>query len=309
MWRLTRTATLCAGSVLPSRGTTHSILSGASRGFSNTTSPAAGYHPRGNASEPGRRPPAVSRGPTKDRLPSPLVNPKDPRRRLAVLIDAGNTLFLDPTQPPPSAPGEAAKEQDDAFSSKEREAEGLQPPGTGSDGRIAYPSLSPAVLEAIEKLGAPVLFRLFAHDLPPAWAPFSQPWMNRIFASAEGGAQRYFQFFQVEPFIPVPMQMEADAEHLFRFHQHNAVEGVCFLVKGEDQKEWKERITSVVSRWEAESLRREQQQQAYHAREETHTSLPSANAGAGSVFFNQYVLDEMGLISSLCLDGRSENGA
>lgn len=221
----------------------------------------------------------------KDQSPSIVVNTRDCRRRLAVLIDASNTSFLHPSAPSTPLPTQPALEGEPKV-------------------QWTYPPLLPSIREGIEKVGVPVLFRLFAHRraLPSVWEPYCLPWKqcqgvaepSTSAAPEKATSMIIMQHFEVEPFIPIPMQMEADAEHLFRYRSFNKVEGVCYLVKGAESGVWKEQTEAVAKIWEK----------------------PDGTSDAGEKaemnsdrFFNQYVFDEMGLVSAVCNDGRSSNGA
>lgn len=129
-------------------------------------------------------------------------------------------------------------------------------------GKIGPGVFKGTLLPAIEKHGRPILTRLFAHTLTPEWE-----------TEQAGGAQQA-ELFQVEKFIPVPMQMAADAEHIVRLSSKNKVQGVVFVCH-EVEREWFE-----------------------------------ANAGGKlkGKGFNQYYFDELGFGSKVVEDGRSENG-
>lgn len=272
----------------------------------------------------------------KDRWPSPLVDFADRRRRLAVFIDARNLNVLDTTVTP-GTPATAT-------------TEGQQAPHS----LISYPPLSVNVLQAIQQVGVPVLFRVFAtrHALPPVWEPYCQPWQRFSSASSSHGTlplastpssstsasfmgtgegspngtgsdvptpssslYAFFQLFTVEPFIPLPIQMEADADHLFRFKEENGIEGVCYVVPEVDRDAWTDRVQSIAEQWD--TIHQQSQKKMGRPREESGaTNTPTEEKQGSSFapasptpFFNQYVVDEMGLAFQLCADGRTENGA
>lgn len=264
------------------------------------------------------------RGPVKDRFPSPLVNTSDPRRRLAVLIDARNTHVLRPF---------------------EGDSEGQPSPVSSDSSLLPYPPppLSPTVLQAIQEVGVPVLFRVFSHrfQLPRVWEPFCQPWHRFMRpnpsnsgsddilspATTTGGRTSaltnteeqsstssslysYFQLFTVEPFVPVAMQMEADGDHLFRFKEENGIEGVCYVVPQVDRDLWIDRVPRIAEQWEHLLRQRTQQRGgSVHTGDKRDTKDTTSSRGEDSTsFFSQYVLDEMGMSFRLCIDGRSKNG-
>jgi hypothetical protein len=68
----------------------------------------------------------------------------------------------------------------------------------------------------IEKHGNILLTRVLAHELLPEWQPEV--------------ADRRAEWFRVEKFIPVHMQIAADAGHVARFRADNSIEGIVFLV-------------------------------------------------------------------------------
>ncbi|RNF27000.1 uncharacterized protein Tco025E_00756 [Trypanosoma conorhini] len=194
-------------------------------------------------------------GPVKDRFPPVLTDLSDPRRRLAVLVDASS----------------------------------VEP-------RVFYNTILPAA----KKVGVPVLVRTFAVQLSSEWESHlsgsgaTKKLDRDLNSSAEaeaadmpeivnGGEERTIgntslytpiEFFRVERFIPVSMQMEADANHIFDFRRQNKIEAVCF-------------VCSEVDRGVFEGF------------------LPNI-AGNG---FNQYVLDELGMAREVLEDGRSADGS
>jgi hypothetical protein len=153
--------------------------------------------------------------PTKDRLPPRGYNPEDPRRRLAILVDA-HKLTVE----------------------KFRKVDPL-----------------------LEEVGAPILFRFFEYELNPAWREYMTE-------------RPSFEWFRVERFIPLHLQMAADANHIARYCRQNKIEGIVYLVS------------------ETEKF----QYQGYFGR----------LAGQG---LNQYVFDEHGLAAQHLEDGREGDGA
>nr|CCC89735.1 conserved hypothetical protein [Trypanosoma congolense IL3000] len=195
-------------------------------------------------------------GLVKDRYPPVTTDLSDPRRRLALLVDAS----------------------------------GVEP-------RVFRNTILPAAL----KVGTPVLVRIFAVQLSNEWeslvagsgsarrAPEADATDDSPGAdtgsrnSGEaggdvGGMTRTWcppvEFFRVERFIPVPMQMEADANHIFDFRQQNKIEAVCFICNEVDRGVFEGFLSNI--------------------------------AGHG---FNQYVLDELGMAKEVLEDGRSADGS
>ncbi|EAN89073.1 hypothetical protein C3747_13g460 [Trypanosoma cruzi] len=195
-------------------------------------------------------------GPVKDRFPPILTNLSDPRRRLAILLDASS----------------------------------VEP-------RVFYNTVFPAA----KKVGVPVLVRIFAVQLSSEWeshvAGSDGAKMSGRDLSSSSGAEAGektkicneeqeerttgntsscppVEFFRVERFIPVSMQMEADANHIFDFRLQNKIEAVCF-------------VCTEVDRGVFEGF------------------LPNI-AGNG---FNQYILDELGMAKEVLEDGRSADGS
>jgi hypothetical protein len=172
----------------------------------------------------------VARGPndqnpTKDRFPPRLYNPQDPRRRLAVLIDANKI--------PPS---------------------------------VFRKTIEPALAD----IGIPILFRAFDHELLPAWQ-----------AAISGTAEQsptdkgcVIEWFRVERFIPISLQMAADANHIFEYREFNKIEGVCYVTSELD----KTHVENHLVRLKGQK-------------------------------FNQYIFDELGLALELNEDGRSKDGS
>lgn len=177
---------------------------------------------RGGSNYDSRAPPPPPKGsrtqeymPTKDRLPPRGYNPEDPRRRLAILVDA-HKLTVE----------------------KFRKVDPL-----------------------LEEVGAPILFRFFEYELNPAWREYMTE-------------RPSFEWFRVERFIPLHLQMAADANHIARYCRVNKIEGIVYLVS------------------ETEKF----QYQGYFGR----------LAGQG---LNQYVFDEHGLAAQHLEDGREGDGA
>lgn len=72
------------------------------------------------------------------------------------------------------------------------------------------------MLPRIVALGQPMLTRVFSHDLKPDWQP--------------DVIGRRVEWFRVEKFIPIHMQIAADAAHVNRWRRENHTEAFCFMV-------------------------------------------------------------------------------
>ncbi|KAG8347282.1 hypothetical protein TRVL_01886 [Trypanosoma vivax] len=183
-------------------------------------------------------------GPVKDRYPPVTTDLSDPRRRLALLVDA-----------------------------------------TGVSPRVFRNTVLPAAL----KVGVPVLVRVFAVQLSGEWESLvAGSGHAGCSGTTEGGSGEVVggetsedkgpvcppvEFFRVERFIPVSMQMEADANHIFDFRQQNKIEAIAFVCSEVDRGLFEGFLSNI--------------------------------AGNG---FNQYVLDDLGMAKEVLEDGRSANG-
>lgn len=134
-----------------------------------------------------------------------------------------------------------------------------------------------AVEPVISEVGVPVLIRVFDYDLSPKWQSIvaggladsdAASTVKRIVSGPS------IEWFRVERFIPISMQMGADANHIFEYRSFNRVEAVCYVCT------------------ELERVHFE--------------TLVNRLKGKG---FNQYVFDELGLGLEINDDGRSKNGA
>mmetsp|Transcript_72696 Transcript_72696/g.84431 ORF Transcript_72696/g.84431 Transcript_72696/m.84431 type:complete len:292 (+) Transcript_72696:32-907(+) len=185
--------------------------------------------------------------PIKDRSPPKAYDPQNPKRRLAVLVDA-------------------SKVNADVFC---RSIEPLLP-----------------------EIGVPVLIRIFDYELQPLWKPVTAGHLSSATqeaATQRGGSSQNqvvtrgasssnsptIEWFRVERFIPISMQIAADAQHIFDFKEFNRVEGVCFVCSELDRPYYE-------------------------------STLLQRLKGKG---FNQYLCDEMGLAVEITEDGRSRDGA
>ncbi|KPI84193.1 hypothetical protein ABL78_6751 [Leptomonas seymouri] len=240
----------------------------------------------------------VGRGPMKDRVPPVPTDLVDPRRRLAVLVDGSNSNLI---------PGGC----------------------TSMDQLCRSSALFSAVLPAVLQVGVPVLLRVFAHQLPSVWEPLvvgntdyaressstlkssrgtsnahplsliplpPPPSEASSSPSADTAQPRIqVEYFRVERFIPIAMQIEADARHLYELRALNKVEGVCYVCHEVDRAMYV-------------SLMQEQRRGSAALAGLLQHDRPEATAEAAA-FFNQYVLDELGMADELLIDGRSKDGS
>lgn len=148
--------------------------------------------------------PHLQETPTKDRFPPATYDPRNPKRRLAVLVDAS---------------------------------------------KISADTFLADIEPAIHSCGVPVIVRVFDTDLRPDWVPVVEGSMSAaavregIVAIGNGGLPQRtsaysstpdvpppsIEWFRVDRFIPVSMQMSADANHIFEYRSQNKVEGVCYV--------------------------------------------------------------------------------
>jgi hypothetical protein len=175
--------------------------------------------------------------PVKDRFPPKALDPANPKRKLAVLVDAQNV-----------------------------------------DAHMFCKTVEPAMAE----VGVPVLIRVFDYELSREW--------NTLIAQSSGRAKPNvdsselprrvttsgpeMEWFRVERFIPLSMQMAADANHIFEYKHFNQVDAVCFVCTELDRPHFE----AILER------------------------LRGRN-------FNQYILDELGLVVEVNCDGRSRDGS
>lgn len=173
--------------------------------------------------------------PTKDRFPPRAYDPANPKRRLAVLIDAN-------------------KVEADTF------CRNIEP--------------------ALQTIGFPILIRVFDHDLTDSWRGLIGPGrLSTDEAIRQSSPQRSvpgvaFEYFRVEKFIPISMQIGADANHIFEFRSFNKIEGVCYVCTELERPKYELLFARI------------------------------AKQG-----FNQYCFDELGLGSELLEDNRSRDGS
>lgn len=174
-----------------------------------------------------------SQEPVKDRFPPKALDPNNPKRKLAVLVDAQKV-----------------------------------------DADIYCNIIEPAVSE----VGVPVLVRVFEHELSPEWRKLIASGRVKGGPGGVGASMRgldgvAIEWFRVERFIPVAMQIVADANHIFEYKHFNQIDGVCYVCTELDRAHYELML---------ERLR-----------------------GRG---FNQYILDELGLVVEVNCDGRSKDG-
>ncbi|CCW68862.1 unnamed protein product, partial [Phytomonas sp. Hart1] len=254
---------------------------------------------------------SLSQGPTKDRFPYPSVNLTDPRRRLAVLIDGTNDNLLRNCQGIGATASILAWIEEAA-----RET-----------------SLVVNVLPAILKIGVPVLLRVFGHQLPVEWEPLVLSGSDErrikngkggrlvelplsLFSSCQPtptednggdsddikdhsvGSSKVLpiqvEFFRVERFIPIPMQIEADAQHLYSFRNHNKIEGVFYVCQEMDFAMYEKLMV------EKHCLIQQSLESSFRSNDSENFPCFSSKS-----FFDQYLIDELGTVKSINIDDQS----
>jgi hypothetical protein len=199
----------------------------------------------GSPSKPAHRPVM----PTKDRFPPRSYDASNPRRRLAVLVDA-------------------SKLSAEAF----------------------VTDIEPAIM----KYGYPILIRVFDHSMKSDWntlvggatnsitslldapdSPIPQVRAGKSSTSLKRSVDNpaCMEFFRVEKFIPISMQIGADANHLAEFKSLNMTQGIVYVCT---------------------KLERPMYEQYFERLRGTQ--------------MNQYSFDEGGFGSSVEEDGRSQSG-
>ena len=121
----------------------------------------------------------------------------------------------------------------------------------------AFRSIDPKV----EEVGAPILYRFFDTEL-------RQEWKDLLTERPS------FEWFRVERFIPIHMQMAADAHHIADHCRDNKIQGIVYVVSETDKYHYEQYF---------DRLR-----------------------GKG---LNQYIFDENGLAAQTEEDGREGDGA
>ena len=168
--------------------------------------------------------PHLQETPTKDRIPPATYDPRNPKRRLAVLIDA-------------------SKINADTF----------------------ITSIEPA----LHGCGVPVIVRVFDTELRPDWVPLVEGSMSAaavregIASLDEGGASSpraatyastpdvpppTIEWFRVDRFIPVSMQMSADANHIYEYRSQNKVEGIAYVCTSVERQRFEVYFDRLVGR-------------------------------------------------------------
>jgi hypothetical protein len=84
------------------------------------------------------------------------------------------------------------------------------------DAEKVSPSAFMLAEQHIAAVGAPVLLRYFSVDASREWAAMEQT--------------KKFEHFRVDSFIPVNMQLAADAAHIIDHHKANHADAVAFVV-------------------------------------------------------------------------------
>ncbi len=107
------------------------------------------------------------------------------------------------------------------------------------DGSKVTPESFKRVAEAkLKTLGSPLIFRVFDVELKPNW--------QRVIV--ERGTKEGFEWFRVEKFVPVTLQMAADARHICNYREDNTIEAiayVCTHVEGLLFEKYLSRVTGV----------------------------------------------------------------
>lgn len=186
--------------------------------------------------------------PTKDRMPPSHYNPADPRRRLAVLIDGSRVdaaTYASSIEPAIYQFGVPIIVR--VFDTELRDGwlELVEPATaaySGAGANTAASSDSPhANLETKRTLGKPFraaeadeLKRLEERHTAKSTTPSSSPNASRRASSSSTNPMATavlpaIEWFRMDRFIPVNVQMAADAQHIFDFRLGNKVEGVVFV--------------------------------------------------------------------------------
>jgi hypothetical protein len=97
------------------------------------------------------------------------------------------------------------------------------------DGELVSKRSYDQMLPRIASYGSVILTRVFAHTLKPDWQP-------DVIA-------RKVEWFRVEKFIPVHMQLAADASHVGRFRADNATQGIAMLVNDAETAQYESYFT------------------------------------------------------------------
>lgn len=93
------------------------------------------------------------------------------------------------------------------------------------------------------------------------------------------------EFFRVERFIPIAMQIEADAQHIYNYRNFNKIEGVCYVCHEVDRS-------------------------IYERLMEKNVNPNNSNkTNSNQNFFNQFLFDELGLAREMANDGRHGDGS
>ncbi|EPY28118.1 hypothetical protein STCU_05292 [Strigomonas culicis] len=250
-------------------------------------------------------------GPVKDRYPPLSTDLADPRRRLAILID-GSALPLFP-----SAPAAAGTALDAAADGSAASLEKLLLdsalyntllPAVAQVGvpvliRLFYfqmlnewapffthpqqsPSMGAAAASATdtERGGRRSIETRQLSTNVAATAlqlPATAPPDGASTSSTNDNHMIQLEFFRVERFIPIPMQIEADAQHIYNYRHYNKIEGVCYVCHEVDRAIYERLMEKNV---------------------QPHPSSQKS-------FFNQFLFDELGLAREMANDGRQGDGS
>lgn len=274
-------------------------------------------------------------GPIKDRYPPLTVDHADPRRRLAILIDGTNVNLL--------GSAAAAASREDLFASSSLFTNVLP-----AIAKVGVPVLLRVFAHQLPTEWDPLVIPNYTPPagfsssgggggasaindggsgggesnpaIIPAPSAASSSSTNDGNDSSNGtGISNHggrggivVEYFRVERFIPIPMQMEADAQHLYDFRFQNKIQGVCYVCHEVDR--------ALYSALMSQQLGRNNNTIGGGGPDAIAASMllpPIASSGSNTDgngnaavrFFNQYLLDELGMVKEEAVDGRSADGA
>ncbi|KAG5511937.1 hypothetical protein JKF63_07762 [Porcisia hertigi] len=290
---------------------------------SATSSSFSASH-RPSSAPPRHARPVGGRGPVKDRFPPVPTDLADPRRRLAVLVDGSNPNLI----PGSCTTADQVYRTSSLFNTvlpavlqvgvpvllrifAHQLPAIWEPLLAGSTATTHGTSASASDSVPTDSAGHPIPILL---PLPPLSSPLSSATSASPPQAAAAAVEEeaavitphiQLDYFRVERFIPLAMQIEADARHLYEFRHTNKLEGVCYVCHEVDRAMYislmQEQRTGSA---DLEGLLRE----VNHTGQEGGPSVQEERA-TSAAFFNQYVLDELGMAGELLTDARSKNGA
>ncbi|GET85580.1 hypothetical protein, conserved [Leishmania tarentolae] len=279
-----------------------------------SSSPSLPYRP--SSAPPRHAHPVGGRGPVKDRFPPVPTDLADPRRRLAVLVDGSNPNLI---------PG-GCTTADQVYHTSALFATVLP-----AVLQVGVPVLLRVFAHQLPAVWEPLLAGSSSSSTTTTTTTITQdgnasasyqtptdsagqpisliplPLQGSSSASSTTEAsvvapRVQLEYFRVERFIPIAMQMEADARHIYEFRHTNKVEGVCYVCHQVDRAMYvslmEEQRTGSV---ELAGLLRE-----LHGKSQR---VGGKGKTSEAAFFHQYVLDELGMAGELPADSRSKNGA